>query len=187
MFVLSASKVWLWVQRDGGMWSFLTRTKIIYRFTGIRKWVMRWWKRPFWFSKKIYVTFFSKWTFPYQGGCSQVLISSRKFDSSICDWKNKFSIFFGKYHLWCVHRFQLLNVCNQYVTLPNSHRVQSVSKEQSRQDFLSKLMDSWLVFRRSRAIINQWIKRTDRSIKWFSKRCLVRSFPIRQEILNICR
>ena len=32
---------------------------------------------------KIYVTFSSNWTFPYQGGCSQVLISSRKFDSSM--------------------------------------------------------------------------------------------------------
>ena len=51
------------------------------------------------------------------------------FDSSICDWKKKFSLF-GKYHLFrtesfrvdfrYVHRFQLLNVCNQHVTLPNS-------------------------------------------------------------------
>ena len=32
----------------------------------------------------------------------------------------------------CVHRFQLPKVCNQYVALPNSPRVQSVSKEQSR-------------------------------------------------------
>ena len=64
------------------------------------------------------------------GGCSQFLISSRKIDSSICGWKNEFSIFFGKDHLshwvffWvdfrCVHRLQLLLVCNQYVTLPNS-------------------------------------------------------------------
>ena len=103
--------------------------KVIYRFTGIRKWVLRWWRqRPFWFSKKIYVTFSSNSTFPYQGGCVQFLISSRKFDSSICDWKNKLSCFFVKYHLfriesyrvdfWCVHRLQLLKVCNQYVTLP---------------------------------------------------------------------
>ena len=116
--------------------------KIIHRFTGIRKCVMRWWKRPFWFSKKIYMTFSSNWTFPYQGGCSQFLISSNKFYSSICGWKNKFSIFFGKYYFlciessrvdfWCVHRFQLLNVCNKFVTFPNSTRVQSVSKEQSR-------------------------------------------------------
>ena len=27
---------------------------------------------------------------PYQGGCSQFLISSRSFDSSICDWKKSF-------------------------------------------------------------------------------------------------
>ena len=85
------------------------------------------------------ITLSLNWSMPYQGGCSQVLISSRCFDSSICDWKNKFSLF-GKYHLFriesvrvdfrCVHRLQLLKVCNQYVTLPNSHRVQSVSKEQ---------------------------------------------------------
>ena len=116
--------------------------KIIYSFTGIRKRVMRWWKRPFWFAKKIKVTFSLNWSLPYQGGCSQVLISSEGFDSSICGWKNKFSIVFGKYcflciesfriDFWCVHHFQLLNVCNQFVTLPNSPRVQSVSKEQSR-------------------------------------------------------
>ena len=70
-----------------------------------------------------------KYTWLSQGGCSQVLISSKGFDSSICHWKSKFSLF-GKYHLFriesfradfrCVHRFQLLNVCNQYVILPNS-------------------------------------------------------------------
>ena len=32
----------------------------------------------------------------------------------------------------CVHRLQLLKVCDQHVTLPNSPRIQSVSKEQSR-------------------------------------------------------
>ena len=113
---------------------------VVYRFTGIRKWVMRLWKRPFWFSKKVNVTLSLNWSMPYQGGCSQFLISSRGFDSSICDWKNKFS-FLGKYHLFriesfwvnfrCVHRLQLLKVCDQYVTLPNSPRVQSVSEEQS--------------------------------------------------------
>ena len=50
--------------------------------------------------------------------------------------------FFGKYHLFriesfwvdfrCVHRLQLRKVSNQYVTLPDSPRVQSVSEEQSR-------------------------------------------------------
>ena len=56
--------------------------------------------------------------------------------------ENKISFLFGKYHLFriesfrvdfrCVHRFQLLKVRNQHVTLPNSHRVQCVSEEQSR-------------------------------------------------------
>ena len=55
---------------------------------------------------------------------------SQPIFSSICDWKNEFSIFFGKNHFLriesfrvdfrCVHRLQLLKVCNQYVTLPNS-------------------------------------------------------------------
>ena len=64
---LSASKVWLLVQRDGGIWSFPTWTKIIYRFTDIRKWVLRLWK-------KVNITLSLNWS--YQGGCSQVLISS---------------------------------------------------------------------------------------------------------------
>ena len=62
--------------------------KVIYRFTGIRIWVLRWWKRPFWFSKKVTSTLSLNWSMPYQGGCSQFLISSRKFDSSICDCPN---------------------------------------------------------------------------------------------------
>ena len=49
--------------------------KIVNCSTGIRKWVVRLWKRPFWFFKKIYV---SNWVVSYQGGCSQFLISSRK-------------------------------------------------------------------------------------------------------------
>ena len=32
------------------------------------------------------------WSMPYQGECSQFLISSKGFDSSICDWKNEFSL-----------------------------------------------------------------------------------------------
>ena len=55
--------------------------KVIYRSTGIGKWVLRWWKRPFWFSKKIASTFSTKWVFPCRGGCSQFLISSNKIYS----------------------------------------------------------------------------------------------------------
>ena len=94
--------------------------------------------------------------------------------------ENKISIFLGKYYffcIWCVNRFQLLNVCNHYVTLPNSLRVQRVSK--------SKLMDSWLVFRRDRVILNQWTKWNNRSFKWLPKTSFTGRLPIRQEILNV--
>ena len=38
--------------------------------------------------------------------CSQFLISSRGFDSSICGWKNKFSIFLGDISLpFCIESF----------------------------------------------------------------------------------
>ena len=123
MILLSASRVWLWVQRDAVNQASRHGPKIVYRFTGIRK---------------VNITLSLNWSMPYQGGCSQFLISSKGFDSSICDWTNKFALF-GKYHLFriesfrvdfrCVHRFQLLKVCDQYVTLPNSLGVLSVSEE----------------------------------------------------------
>ena len=46
-------------------------------------------------------------------------------------------------------------------------------------------MDSWLVFRRIRVILNQWTKRNDPSFKWFPKTSLVWCSPIRQEILYV--
>ena len=102
MILLSASKVWLWVQRDGGIWNSLTWTKnhlSLHRHPEV--------KRPFWFSKKIPLTSSSNWPFPYRDGCSQFLISSRKFDSSIFAYKNKISIFFGKSHLLCIEFFRV--------------------------------------------------------------------------------
>ena len=75
----------------------------------------------------------------------------------------------------CVHRLQLLKVCDQYVTLPNSPRVESVSEEQSRWDFLSKLMDSWLILRSYRVILNQWTKWNNRYFKWLPNTSFV--FP----------
>ena len=87
VIVLSAIKVWLLVHRDGGIWSSSWHEpKIVYRFTGIWKRVLRLWKRLFWFSKKVNITLSLNWSMPYQGGWSQVLISSKSFDSSICDW-----------------------------------------------------------------------------------------------------
>ena len=55
--------------------------------------------------QKSHITLSLNWSMPYQGGCSQVLISSKGFDTSICDWKHKFSFFFGKYHLFRTESF----------------------------------------------------------------------------------
>ena len=103
--------------------------------------------------------------------------------------KMNYLFFFGKYHLFriesfrvdfrCVHRLQLLKVCNQHVTLPNSSCVQCVSEEQSSKDFLSKLMDSWLVLRSFWVILNQWTKWNNRSLKWLPKTSFIGRLPIR--------
>ena len=47
--------------------------EVVHSFTGNREWVMRLWKRSFWFPKKVNVALSSTWTRPYQGGCSQFL------------------------------------------------------------------------------------------------------------------
>ena len=82
-------------------------------------------------------------------GCSRIkvgVLSSwyllQKFWFVHLRLENEFYIFFGKYcflriesfriDFRCVHRLKLLKVCDEYVTLPNSRRVQSASKKQSR-------------------------------------------------------
>ena len=72
--------------------------------------------------------FLPNWVIPYQGGCSQFLIFSRSFDSSAWVLKNNFPFWeilllrveSFRVDFWCLRRFQLLNVCNLYVTLLNS-------------------------------------------------------------------
>ena len=61
------------------------------------------------------------WSMPYQGGCSQFLISSKGFDSSICDWENKFSSFFGKYRLFRIESF-----LSRFPMRPSSHTLQGL-------------------------------------------------------------
>ena len=85
----------------------------------------------------------------------------------------------------CVHRFQLLNVCKLLCHpskfSPRTERIQGTIQV----NILSKLMDSWLVFRRDRVILNQWTKRDDWSFTRFSKASFVWSLSIRQEVLNV--
>ena len=101
-----------------------------------------------------------------------------------------FSIFFGKYYfLWhwvlFFSRFPmrpsfpapqgLQPLCHPSKFSPRTERIQ----EQSRWDFLSKLMDSWLVCRRNRVILNQCTKWNNRSFKWLPKTSFIGRLPIR--------
>ena len=158
MILLSARKVRLVVQRDGGIWSFPTWTRSrlqLHRHPEVSLEVVEETLLILQDFLLELVAVVPRWMFS-----SPDLLQGFWF---VCDWKNKFSLF-GKCHLFriesfrvdfqCVHRLQLLKVCDQCVTLPNSPRVQCASEEQSREDFLSKLMDSWLILRSYREILN---------------------------------
>ena len=194
MILLSASKVCLWVQRDGSIWSFLTWTRshlaLHWHPETSREVVeetLLILQESQYYSLLELVDAVPRWMFSVPDLLQEVWFVHLRLEN--------FYILFRKYYFlciesfwadfWCVHRLQLFYVCDQYVILPNFPRVQSVSEEQSRWDFLSKLMDSWLVFRRDRVILNQWTKRNDRSFKWLPKTSLIRGFAIRWEICNI--
>ena len=80
-----------------------------------------------------------------------------------------------RYGFWCVHFFQLLKVHNQYVSFPNSPRMQDIVEEYSRKYFLSKFMDSRLVFRGNRMIFNQGTRWKDWFLEWFFNACVPRT------------
>ena len=149
--------------------------EVVHRSTGYGKWLMRLWKRPFWFSKKVHVTLSLNWSRPYQGGCSQFLISSRCFDSSICDWQ-KIILFLCEIsplsHFVFSSRFptrpssptpRLWSVRHPSKFPPRTKRIRTI------QIKLSKLMDSWLILRICRMILNQWTKWNNKSCKWLPK------------------
>ena len=61
-------------------------SKIAFGFTIWPRWILKWgWRKPVWFSSKNILFISFVWTIPDWGGCSQNLISSREFHSSICD------------------------------------------------------------------------------------------------------
>ena len=130
MILLSASKVWLWIQRDGGIWSFLTWTRShlsLHRHPEVSLEVVE--VETLLILQENLFDFLlelgdpvSRWMFSVPDLLQQILFVHLRLE-------NEFSIFFGKYYFlciesfwedfWCVHRFQLLNVCNHYVTFPN--------------------------------------------------------------------
>ena len=167
--------------------------KVIYRFTGIWKWVFRWWKRPFWFSKKIYVTFTSNWMFPYQGGCSQTLFLPKIFLFHLRLGNMKFPLLCSVNTSFALSLLawssdapspQFFNVCFHNVSFPDSPSL-CITEKYTWQDFSSKLMQSRLVFRRNRVTFDHCSKRYYWSVKRHSEPPFTWCLPIRQEILNV--
>ena len=64
-------------------------------------------------------------------------------------------------------------------------RNQCVSEEPSTYNFLTKLVEPWLVFRRNRMIFIHCTTRDDLALKWFSESPFIKSFPTCQVALNI--
>ena len=107
-------------------------------------------------SKIISAHFASFGSISCWGAFSDTLISSRQLSCSICVWEHENCNVTRRYYPLCiespskdfghVQNFQLLNACDQNITFPKVHRGQCTSKECSRWNFLTKLMESWLVF-----------------------------------------
>ena len=154
MIPLSASKVWFWVQRDGGLWGFPTWTKShlsLHRHPEVSLEVV---EETLLILQENLREFLlelggpvSRWVFSVPDFLQEVWFVHLRLK------KMNFPFSFGEYYFLCiesfrvdfrcVHRFRLLNVCNQYVTLPNSLREQCVSEKQS-QVRLSFQIDGFL-------------------------------------------
>ena len=189
MILLSASKVWLWVQRDGGIWSFLTWTKnhfllhwhpeVSLEVVKVETLVillenLRPSPRIGWYRIKVDVL--SSWSPPI------------KFDSSICDWKFEFSIFWEillPLHWVFWSRFQspqcLQPICHPSKFTPRTNRIRGTIQAR-----LSFQIDGFLNGLSERLGHTQQVNQTEWSVfKRFSKTSFVWSLSIRQEILNV--
>ena len=131
---------------------------------------------------------------PYQGGCSQVWSLPERLIRPSAAGKMIFPFSLGNITLSlfqvdfrCVHRLQLLRVSDQYVTLPNSSRVQSVSKYNPGKTFFP--IDGFLSGLSKPQGDTQPMNQTERLVlqKWFSTTPFVWSFPIKQEILDYAK
>ena len=135
MILLSASKVWLWVQRFGGFWSFLTWTGnhfLLLRHPDMSLEVVKvepsksLWPSPRIGWSRIKVDVLSSWPPPTNfirpsaTGKMNFPVCLRNIYYFLCN-ESFFLIDFR-----CVHRFQLLKVCNHYVTLPSLPRTESI-------------------------------------------------------------
>ena len=191
MILLSASKVWLWVQRDGGIWSFPTWTRShlsLHRHPEtslevVEETLLILQESQFCSLLEL-VDAVPRWLF------SGAWSPPRGFDSSICDWKNKFSFFFGKYHLFRIESFWV-----DFPIRPSSSNSSRSATSTSPFQFppayrayprnnpgktFFSIDGSVTDPSRLWGILNQWTKWNNRSSKGLSKTSFVWSFPIRQ-------
>ena len=183
-FLLSVSKIWLWVQRDGGVWSFLTWTKSHLIASPASGNVSResCGRDPSDSPRKSILLLSLNWSIPYQGGCSQVLISSKGFDSSILRLEKINSPFsLGHITLFSIESFWVDFRCGPSSPTPQGLRpVRHPSKFPSAlqmriqgtiQVRLSFQIDGFLngPSQLQEWYSNQWTKWNNRSSKWFPK------------------
>ena len=92
----------------------------------------------------------------------------------------------GKWvEFWCVHLLQFFNVCDHNAPFPAPFRRQHTLKEFTWQNFCSKLMQSWLVFRRITVTFDHCSRRYSWPVKTHSERPFIFCFPTSWEILNV--
>ena len=89
MILFSVSNAIFWVQRDGGFEVPRHGPKLIYRFTVMVE------EETSDSSQKIPSTFSSNWVIPYQGACSQFLISPETFIRPFATGKVNFPFSWG--------------------------------------------------------------------------------------------
>ena len=174
-FLLSASKVWLWVQRDGGTWSFLIWTK--------NHSSLHW--HPEMSREVVEETLLILQE--NQRDLSPRIDRCRTKVDVLRSWspprglirpsaigKTKLSFFFGKYHLFRIESFQsrFLNASidsnsSRSATSTSSFQIPPAYNTYPRntpgKTFFPNWLDSWLVLRRNRVILNQWTKWNNRS------------------------
>ena len=107
MILLSTSKVWLWFQRDGGIWSFLTWTtnhlslhrhpEVSLEVVEETLLILQENQGDFLLELGVPV---SRWVFSVPDLFREVWFVHLRLE-------NKISIFFGKYHLFCIESFRV--------------------------------------------------------------------------------
>ena len=187
MVLLSASKVWLLVQRDDGIWSFLIWTRnhlSLQHHPEMSREVVEETLLILQENQRDFLLELddplSRWMFSGLDLLQEVWFVHLWLENSI---------FFGKYHL-----FRMESFSSRFPMRPSSPTPQGLQPVRHPSKIHPRtiripgtikvrlsfpLMDSWLVFRRNRVILNQWTKRNDRSFKWLPKTSFVWSFPIR--------